>query len=317
MVYIFWLLCTFCIVGTYLPFFNSKNWFFRDFDYIRSHLMIVLLWLFLLSFLFESSNPLLFLQFCIFVSVSTQAYFIYPYMNIRLTQKKRNKNLKTLSILSINVHQDNSKYWNLIELVKEVKPDIVFTMETNKTWEKNISDLEKIYPYTKKNALENMYGMHIYSKVKLENIEVLHLRSKDRPTIHAELKWDKNRIIHLFWFHPPPPSPTESETSIPKDSELKILANKITQLDEEVLVCGDFNSVAWSKGIKSFVKISGLIDARKWRGLFPSCPAILWKLAFPIDLLFHTKKIKVLELKPLKNIGSDHLPIYFKITIED
>jgi len=127
-----------------------------------------------------------------------QFYFIYPFINFSLTKKDFSTSSDTLSVLSINVHQNNNKYSALVDLIKKTDSDIVFTMETNKIWEENISEIESIYPYTKKVALENMYGMHVYSKRELLLSEVLFLKSDERPTMHLKIEMQKDRVLHFF-----------------------------------------------------------------------------------------------------------------------
>jgi len=127
-----------------------------------------------------------------------QFYFIYPFINFSLTKQDFSTSSDTLSVLSINVHQNNNKYSALVDLIKKTDSDIVFTMETNKIWEENISEIESIYPYTKKVALENMYGMHVYSKRELLLSEVLFLKSDERPTMHLKIEMQKDRVLHFF-----------------------------------------------------------------------------------------------------------------------
>jgi len=269
----------------------------------------------MLSFFWEPWFFFIVLQALLFISFLVQFYFIYPFINFSLTKKDFSTSSDTLSVLSINVHQNNNKYSALVDLIKKTDSDIVFTMETNKIWEENISEIESIYPYTKKVALENMYGMHVYSKRELLLSEVLFLKSDERPTMHLKIEMQKDRVLHFFWVHPPPPSPTEADTSKPKDTELAILWKKISKISNDVIVTWDFNSVAWSEWIKKFQALSQLKDGRRWRWLYPSCPAKFGSFAFPIDLLFHSKWVEVSKLETLENIGSDHLPIYFEIWV--
>lgn len=77
---------------------------------------------------------------------------------------------KEVSIISSNVLQKNNEYSKLLELVKNIKPDILLTIETNKAWENALLEVEDNFLYNYKIALENRYGMHLYTK--LEAIEI-------------------------------------------------------------------------------------------------------------------------------------------------
>jgi len=172
------------IIGTFLPFFPSKHWFFRDFDYVRSHLLVVNLALFMLSFFWEPWFFFIVLQALLFISFLVQFYFIYPFINFSLTKKDFSTSSDTLSVLSINVHQNNNKYSALVDLIKKTDSDIVFTMETNKIWEENISEIESIYPYTKKVALEICMECMYIAKENFYSVKFSFLKvTKDRPCI--------------------------------------------------------------------------------------------------------------------------------------
>ena len=55
-----------------------------------------------------------------------------------IDQVELNKNEKPLDLLVYNVLQDNTKYQNLVELIKKRKPDVIFLLETNNAWKENI-----------------------------------------------------------------------------------------------------------------------------------------------------------------------------------
>src|SRR5690606_12105303 len=145
------------------------------------------------------------------------------------------------------------------------KPDIFLTMETNSDWEHALCILDTEYPYRKKVALENRYGMHFYSKIKVVNCKVNYFMADDLPSIEANLITADNEKISFFGTQPPPPSPTEEDTSKERDGEIIMIGKKVEKYDDPVIVVGDFNNVAWSKSSKLFKKISGLIDPRVGR----------------------------------------------------
>lgn len=85
---------------------------------------------------------------------------------------------------------------------------------------------------------------------------------------------------------------------------------------KEIPCIGDFDNVLWAKSSRLFKKKCKLIDARIGRGLLSTFHADYRLLSFPIDLVYHSSSIKIISLKVLEHIGSDHLPIqcHFKIT---
>lgn len=81
-------------------------------------------------------------------------------------------------------------------------------------------------------------------------------------------------------------------------------------MSEPVVVAGDFNNVAWARSSILFRKTSELIDPRIGRGFVSTYHAKYRLLRFPIDLFFHSTNIFIKDFKTLKNIGSDHLPLF-------
>ena len=74
------------------------------------------------------------------------------------------------------------------------------------------------------------------------------------------------------------------------------------------VVVGDFNDVCWSRSTKLFAKISKMKDVRLRRGIIGTFPVKPGIFRFPLDLIFSSKGIKVVEIEKLPKIGSDHFP---------
>ncbi|PKQ45305.1 endonuclease/exonuclease/phosphatase family protein [Confluentibacter flavum] len=254
----------------------------------------------------------------LFLFIINHALLLIPYIPFKnlFRDVKTHKSPKSISLLSFNVYQDNNEYQKFISLINEVKPDIFLTMESNSEWEHEMSILDTQYPYRKKIALENRYGMHFYSKIKVNDCMVNYFMADDLPSIEANLTTANNEKLTFFGTHPPPPSPTEEDTSKERDGEIVMIGKKVKTYDNPVIVVGDFNNVAWSKSSKLFKKISGLIDPRIGRGFFSTYHANYKLLRFPIDLFFHSNSIFIEEFKTLENIGSDHLPLYCRFFID-
>ncbi|WP_235841752.1 endonuclease/exonuclease/phosphatase family protein [Confluentibacter sediminis] len=256
-------------------------------------------------------------EIILFVFTINHAVLLMPYLPFKklVPKVKAPKNSESISLLSFNVYQDNKAYQKFISLVNELKPDIFLTMESNSDWEQALSVLDAEYPYRKKVPLENRYGMHFYSKIEVNDCKVNYFMADDLPSIEANLTTKNNEKLTFFGTHPPPPSPTEEDTSKERDGEIIVMGKKVKTYNNPVIVVGDFNNVAWSKSSKLFKKISGLKDPRIGRGFFSTYHAKYKLLRFPIDLFFHSNSICIEEFKTLKNIGSDHLPLYCRFFI--
>ncbi len=301
-------------VVSFFPLVNSSHWIFRVFDFLRLQILALLILTLCIGFAFfplvHSSSWIFY--FALLAAIGYQIRVILPYLP-RISSQRHHPD--GITILSVNVMQKNSSYEKLLELIKEINPCIVLTMETNKSWERALSSLEKHYDHSVKVPKENRYGMHFYSKLELTDSKVHHLISSEHPSIEAHLK-DSQGNDFVFWgIHPPPPSPTEKPTARQKDGELMKLAAFVRQSAVPVVVCGDFNNVCWSQSSKQFGRISRMKDARINKGIYATFPAKNRLFRIPIDLFFHSKGVEILNLKVLDPIGSDHLPLLAEIHV--
>lgn len=305
-----------------LPALRITHWSIQVLDYIRVQLLSVQIIVFISSFFINNNNEasICFSQIILLLSIIYQLYIILPYLPVSSIFKSKkifNKNNreKAITIVSSNVLQKNKDYSKLIELVKTINPDILLTTETNNAWENALKAIENGFSYNYKIALENRYGMHLYTKLKAVKIKEHFLLSDQIPSLEAHLIND-NGSRFVFWgVHPPPPSPTEKPTSKQNDAELAKLAKMITATGYPSIVVGDFNDVSWSRSVKLFAEISKLKDIRLGRGVFGTFPVKPAIFRFPLDLIFYSNGFRVVKFKRLLPIGSDHLPIFCRMTL--
>ena len=315
----YYILSALFVLASALPFIPHQHWIFRVPEIGRIQVMFLQLIAIMIGLLFVENKDLLF-----WISIGIHSIFIahhlmllIPYTPIYRKRVKDNvqKHSDTVSVISVNVYQFNEQYQNLVDLVLEVKPDILLTMESNQAWDDALTAIEKDYPNFKKVPLENTYGIHFYTRFKVKSIKVNYLISDDLPSIEASVITDDGFEFTFFGVHPPPPSPTEEDTSKERDGELLALGKKVLETKGATIVVGDFNNVAWAKSSILFRKTSELIDPRIGRGFVSTYHARYWVLRFPIDLFFHSTEIFIEDFKTLRNIGSDHLPLFSKFYI--
>jgi CheY-like chemotaxis protein len=108
--------------------------------------------------------------------------------------------------------------------------------------------------------LPNTYGMLLLSRLELVDPEVRFLLKPDIPSIRTGVRLRSDEVIMLYGVHPEPPSPTEADTSLPRDAELVLAGREITQSHRPTIVAGDLNDVAWSHTSRLFRRISRLLD---------------------------------------------------------
>lgn len=295
-----------------LPFTPHQHWVFRVAEFIKLQVLVVQLLIFALAF-FAIEHTLFFwiLQAVQSAFIIFHIYILMRYTKFWRTQQQELSDNASdkIKIISCNVLQFNTEYERFIQLIREEQPDVFLTAESNKDWEMAMETLEKDYPHHAKVGLENTYGMHFYTRLKVNKLQVHYFVADDLPSIEAELETKDGHRFVFFGVHPPPPSPTEEENSKERDGDLLSVAKKVRDYQLPVLVTGDFNNVAWARSSILFKKTSKLIDARIGRGILATFHANYWFFRVPLDLLFHSPSIFIDKLFIYPAIGSDHFPI--------
>ena len=217
---------------------------------------------------------------------------------------------KQISLLVSNVLTPNKKYHLLLAEIEKYQPDIVLTLETDQTWQDQLAVIEKDYPYRVPVPLDNLYGMHLYSKLPLKDTEVKFILSDEIPSIHTTVTLPAGHEVQLYCLHPKPPSPTEAKDSTLRDAELLIVGDQIKDIDQSCIVMGDLNDVAWSRTTRLFQRISGLLDPRVGRKYVNTFHANYPLLRWSLDHVFHSTDLALVDMQRLPHMGSDHFPIY-------
>ncbi|WP_226063600.1 endonuclease/exonuclease/phosphatase family protein [Kaistella polysaccharea] len=314
MLFVFYFLSAISITASILPFIRNQHWIFRVWEFGRVQIVVLQVATLLLGFLFLQDISVIFWSVLVvhLGLIINHVIILIPYTTLYKRNTARNNTIDSnpISIISVNVYQFNEHYEKLINLVEEVQPDILLTMESDQNWENALTQIEDDYPNFKKVPLENTYGIHFYTKLKVDYIKVNYLIADDLPSIEASLFSENGMKFTFFGVHPPPPSPTEEDTAKERDGELLAVGKKVKEIQGPVIVVGDFNNVAWARSSILFRKTSELIDPRIGRGFVSTYHAKYKLLRFPIDLFFHSTDIFIEDFKTLRNIGSDHLPLF-------
>jgi len=307
------IILTALILGvTIAPLYPSNHWLARIWEFPRVQISAISLCLVAASFFISNTYTQLTLIIINALASLYQLIWIFPYTKlypIQVAKSTTDSNNIPIKIMTSNVLMPNHAATKLLTLVNQHQPDVLITLETDNWWETALRPLHIDYPYRVNQALDNLYGMHLYSKYPLAEIEVLNLIEKDIPSIHCYLQLTDKIKIKCHFLHPAPPSPTENATSTPRDKELLLIAKKVATKTEPTIVTGDLNDVAWSPTTRAFRQISGLKDPRIGRGMFNTFHADYFFLRWPLDHIFHSEHFELNKIQRLPSINSDHFPL--------
>jgi endonuclease/exonuclease/phosphatase (EEP) superfamily protein YafD len=305
---------------TFLPLWRSETWWVRALDFPRLQFgVIASLLLVAEAFGLDFSHPGAWLTtvLCL-ICLVFHAWWIVPYTRIfkpEVETVRTPDRRRSIRIMTANVLMTNRNAAALIDLVRKHAPDVLVTLESDAWWQTRLDVLEPEYPCALKCPLDNLYGMHVYSRFPLTEGKIDYLVEPEVPSIHTLIHLPSGDKVRAHFLHPAPPSPTENEKSSERDAELIIVAKSVAQADLPVIVTGDLNDVAWSETTRLFRKISGLRDPRVGRGMFNTFHAGYWFVRWPLDHLFNSRHFGLFRMRRLKPFGSDHFGLMTELVL--
>lgn len=309
------------IAATLLPEARLDDWWVRIFDFPRLQIAVVSALVLVLGVTLHDDPGVLFaLWFAALLACTVyQAYRMLPYTPLHTKQVQDSRDAdgaSSLSVLCANVLMDNRNAAGLLRLIEETQPDLVLTAESDSWWQQALAPLQQSHPYGVLQAQDNTYGMLLYSRLELVDARVKFLIEPDVPSIHARVRLRCGQEVALRCLHPRPPAPGESSRATERDAELLLVGKEIKALKSPAVVCGDMNDVAWSRTNDLFCAISGLLDPRIGRGFFNTFNSKWPLLRFPLDHVFHTPHFRLAAFRRLPHWGSDHFPVYIRLSYE-
>jgi len=318
---IFLFLDVLLLLATVLPLMPTPAWWSRAGEFPRLQIAAILLVVVLLQFLLLPRAPAYWLMLAVPIAcLAWQVFWILPYTPLFPCEVRRGSrdanDQRALSVLVANVLMSNRRWESLRERIEAVDPDIVLLLETDAWWEDRMRYLRSSHPHGLDCPLDNRYGMHLYSRLTVENAVIEFLVEEDVPSMHMTVVLRSGEQVRFRALHPTPPAPTENPTSRERDAELLVVARAVAKDPARVIVTGDFNDVAWSPTTRLFRKVSRLLDPRIGRGMFSTFHAALPFLRWPLDHVFHSDDFTLLQMEVLPRFGSDHLPIHYRLQYE-
>jgi len=307
-----WLL----VVSTLLPFIRSDAGFIRTFDFPRLQVAVAIVPVLAGLLAFSRDLNAIVLAVALLACLAYQLTRIAPFTRLHAPQavsatEATCRSDGRVSILVANVLQDNTDHDALLRLVARHDPDLILLLETDARWRDALAPLRARYPTLVEQAQPNTYGLLFYARLPLENPRIRFLLEDDVPSIRTGVVLPSGERFTFYGVHPRPPHPGQS--SAPRDAELVIVAHEVREAGGPAVVAGDLNDVAWSRTTTLFQKISGLLDPRIGRGLFPTFNAKWPMLRWPLDHIFFSDDFLLGRLERLSHIGSDHFPILISL----
>ena len=288
------------------------DWWIRACEFPRVQIVVVAVVTAIAALLVDRGEKQIWVLSICAVVLVLQLFRILPWtrlwpLQVQAAEPGHADHCVTLMVANVLTPNRNSE--ELISQVQKQQPDVLLTLESDQWWGDRLDEAFGDWPTIIRIPMDNLYGMHLYSRLPLEEAEVKYLIQDDIPSIHGWLKLRSGDRVRLHALHPRPPAPSESEESLWRDAELLLVGKEVEQGGYPAIVAGDLNDVAWSRTTRLFCRISGMLDPRRGRGTFSTYHAERWYLRWPLDHVFITEHFTLKGLRRLSAFGSDHFPI--------
>lgn len=201
----------------------------------------------------------------------------------------------------LNLLMSNDKHEELIQAAINSSADVLAFQEVNALWLGRLdAGLREAYPYRIAAPNDHHYGMALYSRQPLHNVEILEWEGY--PAIACKLRSAKGKDTLIISLHAA--SPISAERYHQRNVQLAKAGVYILEQQLPTVLLGDFNTVPWDEPLRKLKLQAGLTDSRA--GYAATWPSALGKLGIPIDYILHSQEWDSLQLRKLPIPGSDH-----------
>lgn len=225
---------------------------------------------------------------CVFLKSASYDTLVFPKPNTS----------QQLIVSQINMSSVNDNYEDLVETLLIEQPDIISFQEVTPDWNRFLKeDFSKDYPFSKSLVRIDPYGLAIYSKIPLENIDTFRTAHIPHLICNIVLNGKKINLISSYIT----PSLNKKTSTLAK-AQLDRISREISRKPNAVLVLGDYNMVHWTPEMMAFKEESHLSNSRRESSANPS--------ELPYEHILFTKELECVSFKNLKGKPNNYLGIF-------
>ncbi|SFR47582.1 Uncharacterized conserved protein YafD, endonuclease/exonuclease/phosphatase (EEP) superfamily [Marinobacter daqiaonensis] len=300
---------------SFVPLIDTNRWWVRILDFPRLQEAVALLILALPVMLYFRyfRNMAALAMILIFSALAYHGFVLFPYFqsgkDFPVAECRPGS---TMSVMIANVKMRNDPDGRLLDLVRQVEPDLFLAMETNEKWNEALSPLEETMPHSVSHVSDSSFGIHLFSRLSLESPKIRFLAGQDTPQIVTGVRLASGETVDFLGVHPRPPTPRQSNTTLGRDAVLFKAALLLRESERTGIVAGDFNATPWESAVKRMRQIGYLEEPRRGHGYLPTFSANSVWMSWPLDHIFHEPGFATLSLERLPSFGSDHYPFLGK-----
>lgn len=219
-------------------------------------------------------------------------------------------------VLLANVQTQNRNFDAVRQWAQDEAPDLALFVEVDDRWVEQLNPLLATLPYFAGQTSDDNFGIVIYSRYALENVELVNFHPDSRLSVTATLRIH-DQPLSLVGTHPLPPNNLPYFRS--RNRQLDRMGRYLQSLEGAKLVLGDLNITMWSPYYQRLMRQTGLKNARDGFGLLPTWPTgklhpllprwVTRWWVIPIDHGLVSPDLTVTDMRVGPDVGSDHRPI--------
>ena len=201
----------------------------------------------------------------------------------------------SLRVLTVNAYVWSDDQTGFAQLALNTHADLVLVTELAQP----LADaLRKDYPYVQTTKLTDAFGMGVFSKYPLTDVNIQIEKVFNTPRIHAVVQ-TPDGPTNLILVHPLPPY--SQEVMKVRNDLIEYTSSLMADSNLPMIVAGDFNTVAWSRHLQPLIKVAKHADSG---GTWPSH----LPLRISIDHVFFNGFTPKGVFEFTGDYGSDHVP---------
>ena len=302
------------LVAVLVSLSNTDAWYVRQVDLVREPMSYIAGVLLLLSLFVKFRwRWVTVALFALIIVINL--WRIWPYTFLAGTQLAYDDGAQAaaatcFTAMSVNVKVENDRYAQIAEQVERIDPDILFLMETDEEWAAQLEPVLAGYEHVDRHPQPHAFGLVFATRLRVIKTNIVENTHRDTPTLYATVQ-PGSRPVEFIGLHPKPPLPSW-DTQMRDENIVKAGVQTPDRLPD-AMVMGDFNDVPWSRTTTKFRDTGEWRDPRIGRGTYPTFPASLVAIGWPLDQMMLKGDLELTEFEVLSDNGSDHRALYARV----
>jgi endonuclease/exonuclease/phosphatase (EEP) superfamily protein YafD len=219
-----------------------------------------------------------------------------------------------LRVMALNISTSNAGYGQVVELIRERQPDLVFMSEVREDLLAVLrAELADSYPHLHAEPSRVTLGVAFLSRQPFQEVETVMPGGRGRRYLRAVLDW-QGQPVTIVGIHPLPPMSGEWAAS--RNSEIALMGQLANEATQPFILLGDLNASPWSQPMRQLMANTALRYAMQGYGI-----GLTWRLAgvllgAPLDYILVSPAWQVVNYVEGGDIRSDHIPIQADLVLE-